>query len=197
MLFSYRFRAQAITGEYVIFTLGDIPVRITPDAFILAAKPNSLILKLNTIVCGADMLDLFEGDVVRIKDNLYTVRYMRGFSLIRNDRFVLYYNQLNDFTIVKRNSFKKYNVVFKINKDYFTFSDIIGVKDGYLLTANIKTPIDILSVQQDTRTSINKKRLYFGNDYNENVLFMKYGRIVVEVKNGVYDVFKKFTIWER
>jgi hypothetical protein len=76
---TYPLRALAKGGSsYCVFDLNDGPGRWDDEHFILMGRPNSPILRYDSISRGSDIPGVFSGDIVSVKGDDYLVIYHRG-----------------------------------------------------------------------------------------------------------------------
>ena len=65
-MYHCRFRALTELGDPFYFSVADVPVKVYPDMFILAARSGTPILRASTIGRAMDHMQLAEGDQVLI-----------------------------------------------------------------------------------------------------------------------------------
>lgn len=185
---SYNLRAFSTKGEPRVFTIRDIPTRITRDLFILSLVPNSPILRMDTITRGTDILDLFEGDALLVNGKEYRISYLRGFVAISEDKEMIQIRDLKDYQIIKQSQKPSKSMLFKFRGQVLNISNIIGAYGGYAVINNIKDRVDPGEIQQDAGFTINKKRIFYGDLFEGYPVIMKDGRPSIKVGDKVYDI---------
>jgi len=188
---SYNLRAMSTMNEPVIFSVTEIPVRISDDEFILALRKDSPILRLSTIVRGADSHDLFEGDTIRIGDVCYKISYSCGFVAISDDKQIIQLNELGDYTRESYGIYGNRSLAYKVREELICLSNIIGAYDGFAIINKFKDKTDPSEFQQDAGLTLDKKRLFFGDIYKGGLLVMKNGRPCIEVDGEFVDITRK------
>lgn len=188
---SYKFRAMSVTGEPYIFTMLDIPTKITQDTFVLSLVPNSPILRYDTIVRGMDCFDLFEGDRIEVDGTEYTIVYQKGFVAMTDDRHSLKIADIKDYKVLSISSTPSKSLMFRYRGTTISIANIVGAYSDYVILNNVKGHIDPSEIQQDAAFSINRNRIFFGDLYNGYPVFMHKGCACIRVNGEVYDILSK------
>ena len=177
-------KAISTNQEWVTFTISDVPTPIQDGLFVLLMRPNSPILKLDSIRRGDEDTMLFEGDVIEEDNTRYLICYERGFYAIDSDYIVRSLDSFKEIKIVGNVdtvdigvpiSFKK-TLLFKYKNCIFKINDIIGgTKDGIFINS-LAEEIPFDRIQQDCCLSIAKKRVFLGDKFEDNTLTMSHGQ---------------------
>ena len=77
-MYHCRFRALTELGDPFYFSVADVPVKVYPDMFILAARSGTPILRASTIGRAMDHMQLAEGDQVLIDGKRYILGITAG-----------------------------------------------------------------------------------------------------------------------
>lgn len=185
---SFKLRAKAVTGEFVNFTLYDLPIKVSDSTFVLLSSPGTPILKYDLILRGDNDSNLYEGDIISYDDTLWVICYERGFYAISVDYTTMslpdkdikvvgnYFD--TDFP-VRINTKKKH--LFKHKDIVFRLQDIVGGYDNKLIVRSISDPISPDDVQQEVCARYDKKRIYLGDIVNGVTVSTVNGRLNFEV----------------
>ena len=77
-MYHCRFRALTELGDPFYFSVADVPVKVYPDMFILAARSGTPILRASTIGRAMDHMQLAEGDQVLIDPGVSPRVHLQG-----------------------------------------------------------------------------------------------------------------------
>lgn len=198
-MYTYPLRALSKDGKEVVsFTLADGPCKLDTDTFILTERPNTPILRTETILRGSDIEGLFEGDILEHKGYLYIIQYHRGLAGLSKEKGLL---QLSEFESLKPVSSvyerpeyvipKKATYTYKYGNLLFPLDDVIGVDNNRLvLQAKSGELADLSKVQQYAGIRYNGSYKYFGDEIEGSPLIMKNGRCCVYKHNTYIDISK-------
>lgn len=180
----FMLKAISTNQEWVTFTMSDVPTPIQDGLFVLLMRPNSPILKLDSIRRGDFDTKLFEGDVVEEGEKRYLICYERGFYAIDSDYIVKSLDSFEEAKIVGDFdsadigvpiSFKK-TLLFKYKNCIFKINDIIGGTENGIFINSLAEEIPFDRIQQDCCLSIAKKRVFLGDKFEDNTLAISYGQ---------------------
>lgn len=167
-------RALSKCGNFLVpFTLADGPAPIDKDHFVLTMKPDTPILRYDSILRGSDIKGLFEGDIVTVEgdDKEYPVIYSSGVKLKDPESSIeiIYDNQkkflcVSDIYTRKTKFIKRTIPKFRINGIVFLLSDVYGIHNGHLLLNKsvVKVKPEDVRMHAGVRDK-NKNYLYFGD----------------------------------
>lgn len=193
----FMLKALTVDGDWFEFTIKDIPTPISEDEFILMNKPGSPKLRLDTIRRGDPEYHLYEGDVISVNGDKYTVCYERGFyaindmyvyrylSTLKDVKLISVYTESDNATIVPN---FRLSHLFKYNNTVFKLNDIVGCYKGNLVIRSIQHTVNPNKVQQECRASYNGKKLYLGDKINNGIVCMYHGKIALKVNNKYIDI---------
>ena len=193
---SFKMRARTLDRKHWYeFTIADIPMHFTPEEFLIFSKPGSPRLLLDTIVRGADMYNLFEGDIVLDGNEEYLICYERGFYAISHNYVIKHLDQLHDPIVIGScdtmsfpvSIMEKKRHLFKYKDTIFRMQDIVYGEDGKLVISSIPRLIDPQDIQQECCMSYNKKKLFLGDCYKDSPVFLYKGRICANTPQGTID----------
>lgn len=199
----YKMKAQTHNGDWVEFTLHDLPTPISKDEFILLAKPNTPRVLLNTIRRGDPDTNLYEGDVIECDGSKWLICYERGFYAINNDYVSKYLYTIRNFTFLGTNldipmevqNSLRTKYLFKYDKSVFRLQDIVGGYQGKLLLRFASEPVDPDDIQQECCLTYNGTRVYLGDVFDEGTVKLHFGRVTLDSDNGLYDIITGGTLW--
>lgn len=187
--------AKDTHGHYHQFSLADVPVLIDEASFVLMAKPGSPILLLESLVCGSDIEDIYEGSIVSDSEgNEYVMSFKRGFAAMNSNREVKKLSEIDGLTVCKRRLDVSHSSNFLLCRQrllylydgiQFQFKDFIGIVNGMPVIKESYTPIDISRVKQYSGLSYNNQRVYLGDEIQGGIATMHKGRICL-YKDGKY-----------
>lgn len=193
---SFVMRAPTVSGDWYNFTVGDCPILLTDNTFILVGKPNSPVMYCD-VYRGEEESGLFEGDVVYCDDTSWLVCYDRGFYAINKDYAVRYLYTMHDFRVI---GVSGHDVDFPVPYSRrlhhkFSYKDVVFnlwdfkscEKDGIHIRRYAKA-LAAEDIHQEAGVRINNRKAYLGYKYNGNILVMRGGRLVYEDDTDFIDI---------
>ena len=190
-------KALTLKGKWFPFTLEDVPTRFNKEEFALLKRPNTPRLLLKELLRGDPESGLYEGDIIKWREENWMVCYERGFYIINEKYVTQTLDQLDNYELVG-NCFdmefpipilRRNKCLFKYNNVVFRLDDIVGpCGNNHIILRSFKDPVPIADIQQDAGIMRNKLRLYFGDITNEGVVDLYKGRIVYRKDNTIVDV---------
>lgn len=192
----YSLKTYTVRNEPYIFSMLDMPFKISEKRFILAAKKNSPILRSDRILRGMDIPDLYEGDILRWNSDEWLVQYMRGFRLINRKTEVKMLYEISDYEILGDiytldfpvDPAIKKELTFKYRDDRIRLSDITGMYKNKLIVRGVTDKLDPTELQLEAGLALNDRSLYFGDLIKGKPLELYYGRPCIKTSDGVYDI---------
>lgn len=193
----YIMKALTRNKEWFIFEMSDIPTLFTSEEFVLMNKPNTPILSLKSIRRGDKDTMLFEGDLIEMNGDVWTICYERGFYAINADYVIRYLDSLSDYVVIgdcstmqspvpinfrEKHLFKYKDIIFRLN-------DIIGAYEGKLLLRSVANPVDVNDINQECCLTYNGTRVFL-NDLIDlgSTVSLRYGRVVTKVNGEFVDI---------
>lgn len=177
----YDLMAMTVDGELFPFSLKDGPCPLSEDTFFLSNRPGTPILKYSIILRSVPDTDMFDGDIISYLDEIYTVKYHRGFNCISSTGKIIdipldNYNIINN--VYKLNKELKTPLPkYKIGKNYYcTIRKFYGVDKGKGLLINDRNIgyVSFGEVYQYAGVKSKNKKLYF----KKNKVELIHGRIL-------------------
>lgn len=196
---SYNMRAFTLNDELYTFSMLDIPIRITEKEFILAMKPRSPILKIDNIMRGMDLPNIFEGDIISGDGVVYLVHYLRGFRASDSDGIVKHLYEFKDIQVIS-NIFNtdfpikaalKKKLLFKYRDRKLKMENITGIYKNHMVVRGITTKLDPSELQQEAGFSYKGNTVFFGDMIEGYPVELYYGRPCICKPEGMYDIIKK------
>lgn len=180
-------KALTLENSWYQFEMSDLPTLFSDNKFALLGKENSPLMYIDTIRRGDRDSGLYEGDVIRMNDDLWVVCYERGFYAINTQYITTYLDSLSDYEFIGVESDVDIPIpinyrlkhLFKYKDTIFRLNDIVGAYKGKLLLRSIHNPVDVSKIQQECCMVYNHKRIYLGDTINGNKVVLKYGRIIL------------------
>ena len=185
---SIRLRALTRTGEPYIFEPADVPVRIWEDAFILARRPNSPILRLSSLVRMMDHMDVGEGDRVLIDGQEYTARYYRGFYFEDADGNKIPSNNVTQCKVFSLGTETMSRIQFRTRTGAFQLSAILGYVNGKVYTAHDRIAFQPEELKVSAGFVYQGQKLCYGDKVDGVPLSMLRGRPVIAVYGGYLEI---------
>lgn len=193
---SFKMRAPTVNGEWYSFTVGDCPMKLTDNTFILLGKQNSPVMYCD-VYRGDEESGLFEGDVVWCDDKSWLVCYDRGFYAINKDYEVRYLYTLYDAKYI---GVVDHDLVFPIPYSRrvhhkFSYKDVVfnlwdfkAIEDDGIHIHRYRKALKAEDIHQEAGIRIDNRKAYLGYKYNDRVLVMKGGRLVYEDDSDLIDI---------
>lgn len=184
-MFHCRCRALTELGEPFYFSAEDVPVQVYPDAFILAARPGTPLLKVSSIGRAMDHEQLAEGDKVLIGGKEYTLTYYRGFSFKSDNGITIPSHLVTSYQLASINKGVKSKLQFKYNEHVFQLPSILGCSEGSAVLSVCKELVNPKYIQISAGFLYNRKRVFYGDSVEGLEVIMWRGRPCV-CKEGMY-----------
>ena len=180
-------KALTVKGQWYEFTLNDVPCVFEDGHFALLRKPDSPILRLDTIRRGEPSRRLYEGDIIHMGGENWLVSYERGFYLVSESYVIREICKMTDHVTIGSTvsmnfpvdtNFKKKHM-FKYNNIRFRIQDIVGTHADGLLVRLSKYAIPIEDVCMDCCMTLNGTHLYLGDKVDNKTVTLCDGKIVL------------------
>ena len=189
-------KAMSVNGNWIQFSLEELPVPISDSQFVLMKKPQSPILTLKSIRRGDPDTGLFEGDVVQYNDCEWLICYERGFYAISSNFVITYFQNLTNWKLIGTNETKMSDInlklksrhMFKYRNCYFRLNDIVSAVDDKLIVRTFANPISTDEISQECGISFEKRRLYLGDKINNSPVHLHNGRLCISQNGEVVDI---------
>lgn len=185
---SLRLRALTRKGEPFFFEPADVPVRIWENAFILARRPNTPILQLNTVVRVMDNSDVGEGDCVLINGKEHITRYYRGFYFEDTDGNKIPSNMVAQCEVFSLGTETKSRIQFRSQSGAFQIFAFLGFVEGKILTAHDPHPFYPTELRMSAGFVYQGQKLCYGDLIDGRPLLMWRGRPVIETPEGYLEI---------
>ena len=185
---SLRLRALTRKGEPYLFEPADVPVRIWEDAFILARKPESPILKLHSVVRVMDHNDLGEGDCVLIDGKVYTVRYFRGFYFEGADGEKIPSHQVTHCEVFSIGTETLSRIQFRSKNCAFQLYAFLGCYNGKVLVSHDPKPVPPEDIKVSAGFVYLGQKLCYGDMVEDKPLIMWHGRPCIKTVDGYLEI---------
>ena len=188
-------KALTLKGDWVTFTLEDIPTRFNMEEFALLKRPNSPRLNIKSICRGDTDTGLFEGDIIYFEDCEWLVCYERGFYVINENYVTRTLDTFCDFKLIGDCFSREFPIpilkrnkcLFKYKDTVFRLEDIVGAYGDCIILRCLSNPLPISEIKQDAGILINKQRMYFGDITEDGTLDLYKGRIAFKRGQQYYD----------
>lgn len=183
--------------EWYNFTIKDVPTTFNEEEFVLLNKPGSPRLQLKSIKRGDPETGLFEGDIISMDGSLWVVCYERGFYAINDDYVTQHLYLLKDYTLIGDYFTRGFPVsintrnkhLFKYNNVIFRIEDIVGAyRTDSIILRTCKLPVPITDIKQESCMTMNGKRLFLGDAYEDSTVELYGGRIAIKKDNIFIDL---------
>lgn len=193
----YPVKSRTKDGGWFAYTFADIPCYINSEEFVLLNRKQSPILLAGEVLMGCDIPDVFEGDIIMDTDTgeQYTVQYIRGIVLTGEKRKYLY--EVPNFMKVGEARNADGSIPFPVSKKlYFKYNNVImyprsiyGAIRNKMVLEGFHTVDDMTQIREDARCTYKDQKLFFGDLVDGQVLYMHYGRPVINTPDGkIFDV---------
>ena len=183
-----RLRAISETGTPVIFTVDSVPVRITEDKFILANRPDSPILYINSTVRVMDNMDVGEGDTVRIGDKVCTVQYVRGFQFVSESGATFPSNTVKSCELLDVGMKSVSAVQFHSPNAAFRLRAFLGMYNGKVVTAHDPIPCASSMIRVSAGFVYQRQKVCYGDEVDGHTLIMWRGRPCIRTREGFIEI---------
>lgn len=191
-------RGTTVDMKPCVFTIEDIPVRITKENVALIGKNNTPLIIADTIVRGPDDGSFFEGDLVLDKSLNFvgTIVYKKGFKLF--DAITKETTDLPDMKDVWIESNLRVNmtslkeievepVIWVYNEQKIEIRHIITGGDGKIVTtANINRKVSTKNFKLYSGIRLGSNLLCFGDTHNAGIVELHNNKPMVRKLNGEY-----------
>ena len=189
-------RGTTMDSKPCVFTLDDIPVKITNKSVALTKEKNTALLLEDTIVRGDSEGGFFEGDLVLDKSFNFTgyIVYRKGFKVLRADTNELMEIPELDSVIINSdiNTHKKSvneidvePISWIYNGHLIYIKNIITGKAGKIVTtSNIDRKVSTTQFRLYTGIVVNNKKLCFGDTYKGGVIKLHNHKPMIEMLGG-------------
>ncbi len=185
---SLRLRAITRAGEPFLFKPTDVPVCIWEDAFILARRPGTPILRTNSIVRVMDDRDVGEGDVVMIDHQEYTVGYFQGFYYENGSGTRIPSNLVSQCQVFSVGTRSRSRIQFKSSKCAFQMLAFMGWYSGRVITAHDPAPFAPEELQISVGLVYLRQKLYYGDLVDGHPVIMWHGRPCILTDEGYLEL---------
>ena len=185
---SLRLRALTRKGEPFLFEPADVPVRIWEDAFILARRPGTPLLQLNSVVRVMDHLDVGEGDGVLIDGVEHIARYYQGFYFERPDGTKIPSNLVTQCEVFSIGSETQSRIQLRSRSGAFRIFAFLGFFEGKVLTAHDPSPFYPEELRVGAGFVYQGQKLCYGDQIDGSPLLMWHGRPVIKVPEGYLEI---------
>lgn len=192
------FIMKALTpdGDWVEFTLNDMPLLFSDNLFVLTKRNNSPHLLYNTIRRGDPETNLYEGDVIEMDGTEWLVCYERGFYIINKDYNIRHFTNLNEFYVqgtctehsIDIPATFKNKHLFRYGESLFTLKDIVGSYNDKLILRFAKEPVSVEDVDQECCCTYKKTKLFFNDVIEDSRVVLYKGRVALHKNNTYVDV---------
>lgn len=185
------FRAFDVNNRPLMFGVEDIPVFISSTRIALTNRPNSPLIRANTVSRRLPNTQLGEGDSVLYRGRLYQIVYNRGFLLwdTHSDSYI----QTNvvdfpDISYAGITTVPNTRLQLRHEDVVFQLSAILGPSgDGKMYISHCPTAIDPNNVQIAAGFTFNGKRVFYGDILQGHELTMWRGRPVIKTEDGIIE----------
>ena len=184
-MFQCRCRALTELGEPFYFSVKDIPVKVYPDMFILAACPGTPLLQLPTLCRAMDHVPLAEGDCVLINGKKYTLTYYKGFNFKSDSGIIIPSHNVDSYELVALNVGAKSKLQFKYRGHVFQLPSIFGCVDGKAVLSISKELAEPDEIQVSAGFTYSKEKVFYGDVIEGGEVVMWRGRPCIR-KEGLY-----------
>ena len=195
-MFQCLCRALTDSGEVVVFTPADVPVRLYSKYFALTRRPNSPLLRVDTLTRALDESGVGEGDTIEWQGRVWTVLYECGFVLMSDDGIKVPAQMCRHYTLVHTNPSTDVRITCKFENWNFALLNFCGHIEGLALAAGCPKYIDPERVQVSTGCKCQKAQVFFGETLDGGEVILQAGRICIKKADGVYDLATKLYLGE-
>ncbi len=185
---SLRLRAITRAGEPYLFEPADVPVCIWEDAFILARRPGSPILRTDSVVRVMDDRDVGEGDIVQIDHQEYTVGYFQGFYYEGIDGSRTSSNLVSQCRVFSVGTRSRSRIQFKSSKCAFQMLAFMGWYGNKIITAHDPAPFVPEELQMSVGLGYLGQKLYYGDLVDGKPVLMWHGRPCILTDEGYLEL---------
>lgn len=185
---SLRLRALDRKGNPYLFEPADVPVRIWEDAFILARRPGTPLLQLNSVVRVMDNLDVGEGDCVLIDGVKHITRYYRGFYFEGPDGDKTPSNLVTQCEVFSLGTETQSRIQFRSRSGAFQIFAFLGFFEGKILTAHDPSPFYPNELRIGAGFAYQGQKLCYGDVLDGTPLIMWHGRPVIQTPEGYLEI---------
>lgn len=184
-MFHCRCRALTELGEPFYFSAKDVPVKVYPDIFILAARPGTPLLKASSMCRAMDHMQLAEGDRVLIDGKKYTLTYHKGFSFKSDSGIIIPSNTVTSYQLLYLDSGGKSKLQFKYRGRVFQLPSLFGCIDDKAVLSITKDLADPEEIQISAGFTYNREKVFYGDVIEGGEVIMWHGRPCI-CKEGSY-----------
>lgn len=184
-MYHCRFRALTELGDPFYFSVADVPVKVYPDMFILAARSGTPILRASTIGRAMDHMQLAEGDQVLIDGKRYILGYHRGFTFRGDSGIIIPSNAVESYKLMQMDIGEKSKFQFKYRDSVFQLPSLFGCVEGKAVLSIGCMRADPQDIQVSAGFTCNKKKIFYGDILDGGEVIMWRGRPCVQ-REGYY-----------
>lgn len=184
-MFHCRCRALTELGEPFYFSAKDVPVKVYPDIFILAACPGTPLLKVSSMCRAMDHAQLAEGDRVLIEGKKYTLVYHKGFNFVSDSGIIIPSHIVSHYQLLYLDSGSKSKLQFKHGDRVFQLPSLFGCMGDKAVISVSPEPVDPAEIQISAGFIYKKEKVFYGDVVEGNEVIMWHGRPCV-CKEGSY-----------
>lgn len=194
----FLLRAPTVDGSWYSFDIGDGPMRLTDNTFVLLRRQPSPVMYCD-VFRGDRETELFEGDVIFCDNCSWLVNYDRGFYAINEAYETKYLYELKDWkhigvcghdTTFPVPYSRRIHHKFCSTDVVFNMYDVQAVTDDGIEVIRYKSPITFANIHQECGAKFHNEKMYLGYAYGGNVVNLYGGRLGYEKDGKYYDMIK-------
>lgn len=191
-------RGTTVDMKPYIFTIDDIPIKITEESVALVGKKGTPLLIANTIVRGLDDGSVFEGDLVLDKSLNYlgTVIYRKGFMMyspkekglvsLPDKSEVVFESDLR-VKLEGVEGFSVEPVMWVYNEQVVLIRHIvIGANGKICTTANMNRKVSTRKFKLYTGINVDGRHLCYGDTYLGGIIELHNYKPMIRKLNNEY-----------
>lgn len=183
-MYHCRYRALTENGAPFYFTVQDVPVIVYPNLFLLANRPNTPLLKIDSMCLVMDHLPLAEGDTVRIGGREYVVTYTMGFMFVGKGGDRIPSNVVTSYQLMRVGTTCKAKPLFKYQDMIFKLPAFCGCADGKAVLSFYRELVEIDKIKVSAGITYKKQKIFFGDAFKGGEVIMWKGRPCVLREEG-------------
>ncbi len=186
-MFQCLCRALTDSGEVVVFTPQDVPVKLYSSYFVLSRRHNTPLLRVETLTRVLDESGVGEGDVVEWQGDRWTVSYDKGFVFTSDEGVKVPASICSNYTLLETNPHTNVRITCRFEKWNFPILSFCGHVNGTALAAGCPKYIDPERIQVSTGYDNPGSKIFFGDIVDGGEVVLKDGCVCIRKPDGTYD----------